>query len=83
MMKMLKIRKSQTVVVYDTSASWLYSARAAFMLKTYGHPEVYILDGGYNKWLADGGKVEVSDYATSFDEDFDYTLDADRIFSYE
>ena len=28
------------------------------MLKTYGHPKVSVLNGGFNAWKAAGGKVE-------------------------
>ena len=46
MMKALNIRKSMNVVIYETGKGW-FATRAAFMLKAFGHPKVYILDGGF------------------------------------
>ena len=49
MMKALDVRKSQTVVVYDNGKGW-FASRAAFMIKAFGHPQVFILDGNFAKW---------------------------------
>jgi len=49
MMKALNVRKSQTVVIYEQGKGW-FASRAAFMLKAYGHPKVFILDGNFAKW---------------------------------
>ena len=37
MMKALDVRKTATVVIYDTGKGW-FASRAAFMLKAFGHP---------------------------------------------
>jgi 3-mercaptopyruvate sulfurtransferase SseA len=81
MMKALNVRKSQTVVVYETGKGW-FATRAAFMLKTYGHPKVYILDGNFAKWTKEGRATEGVDEA-SFAADFDYNLNADNMISFE
>ena len=81
MMKALNVKKSQTVVVYETGKGW-FATRAAFMLKTFGHPNVYILDGHFAKWTSEGRPTEGEDQST-FDSDFDYNLIADNILSYE
>ncbi len=45
MAKWLNLRKSQTVVIYEQGKGW-FATRAAFMLKVFGHANVYVLDGG-------------------------------------
>ena len=57
MMKALNVRKSMTVVCYETGKGW-FASRAAFMLKSFGHPKVYILDGNFKKWQSEGRAVE-------------------------
>ena len=84
MMKALNVRKSQTVVIYETGKGW-FASRAAFMLKAYGHPKVYILDGNFAKWQAESRAIESDGDATdaTYLADFDYTLNSDNILSYE
>lgn len=57
MMKSLNVRKSMTVVCYETGKGW-FASRAAFMLKSFGHPKVYILDGNFKKWQTEGRAVQ-------------------------
>ena len=65
------IRKSAKVVLYDTAGN-LFAHRACFMLRCFGHPDVHVLDGGFSKWKADGGKVESAQtIASPADYDFD------------
>ena len=52
----LGIHNEDTVVLYDDMDS-LYAARAFWIVKTYGHEDVRILNGGRKKWVADGGLV--------------------------
>ena len=84
MMKALNVRKSQTVVFYETGKGW-FASRAAFMLKAYGHPKVYILDGNFVKWQKEGREVESDgdDADATYLADFDYTLNSDCLLSYE
>jgi thiosulfate/3-mercaptopyruvate sulfurtransferase len=49
----LGIGEGDTVVLYDDRDS-LFAARAFWILKTYGHKDVRILDGGRKKWAAEG-----------------------------
>ena len=44
------------VVAYDDTNNVL-AARLWWALNYYGHPQVAILDGGWNKWLAEGRPV--------------------------
>ena len=53
LMGALGIGNDQTVVIYDNAASML-ACRLRWALRYYGHEQVFILDGGWNKWLAEG-----------------------------
>ena len=64
------IRKSLPVVVYDCQSS-AFAHRAAFMLKSFGHDNVRVLDGGIAKWKADGGAVHSSGAPSAGDYDYD------------
>jgi len=59
-MQLLDVRKSHSVVVYDTTKGW-FANRAAFMLASYGHPNVRVLDGGLQKWVNEKRLVENDD----------------------
>ena len=52
-MEALGVGSDDRIVVYDDSALRT-SARAWFMLRHYGAPQVAILDGGLQRWLAEG-----------------------------
>ena len=82
MMKSLDVRKSMTVVIYETGKGW-FASRAAFMLKAYGHPKVYILDGNFAKWQKEGRAIESSGSDADFAANFAYTLNSDNMLSYE
>ena len=49
----LGISSDDTVVAYD-SGSWTAAPRAWWMLLSFGHPDVKVLDGGLQKWLREG-----------------------------
>ena len=56
-MRALGLSRNSQVVVYDTHG--LFSAaRLWWMLKTFGHEDVRVLDGGYPKWQREGRPVE-------------------------
>jgi len=74
------IRKSLPVVVYDCQAGW-FSHRAAFMLKSFGHPNVRVLDGGFKKWTAEGGEVHQAPVASP--ADYDYSLSSGSVMGFE
>jgi thiosulfate/3-mercaptopyruvate sulfurtransferase len=48
------------VVVYDATGG-AAAARAWWLLRHHGHPEVRVLDGGWQAWLAQGGEGETAD----------------------
>lgn len=54
----LGIGSSHAVVIYDTSGQNFSAPRLWWMLRMFGHQEVSVLDGGMNKWVAEGREVE-------------------------
>ena len=56
-MRKLGIGDGNRVVVYD-GGMMMSAARAWWMLKTFGHDDVAILNGGINKWKAEGRPLE-------------------------
>lgn len=53
----LGIGNDTQVVVYDNTAL-LGSARVWWMLRSFGHDKVAVLDGGIGKWVAEGRPTE-------------------------
>lgn len=48
------IKNTDKIVIYDdTTASWGSAGRLFWMLEYLGCTDVHILDGGYDKWVAD------------------------------
>lgn len=56
LMSRLGIGSETWVVVYD-DANGMFSARLWWALQYYGHNRVSVLDGGWQKWLAEGRRV--------------------------
>ncbi len=56
LMARLGISNHSPVVVYDNAAS-MFACRFRWCLRYYGHEDVRILDGGWNRWLAEGRTV--------------------------
>lgn len=50
------IDNDTTVVIYD-QANDMYAARAWWLLHYFGHENVYLLDGGFQKWVEAGYEV--------------------------
>jgi thiosulfate/3-mercaptopyruvate sulfurtransferase len=72
----LGIANGDTVVVYD-AGGWVAGPRAWWMFLAFGHRDVRVLDGGLQKWRAEGRPVESGEafpdfisYSASFDPDF-------------
>lgn len=83
MMKALNVKKSSTVVCYDTGKGF-FASRAAFVLKSFGHPNVYVLDGHFSKWVSEGRATESDGNDERYDAEFDYTFEgAASILSYD
>lgn len=56
-MERIGIGRDDRIVVYDNSPT-RNAARGWFMLRHFGAPHVAILDGGFQKWLAEGRPTE-------------------------
>jgi thiosulfate/3-mercaptopyruvate sulfurtransferase len=50
----LGIGNADKVVAYDASGGAMAAGRAWWMLRTFGHDDAALLDGGLTKWLAEG-----------------------------
>jgi thiosulfate/3-mercaptopyruvate sulfurtransferase len=55
-MRRAGVSADRPVVVYDAATS-LPAARAWWLLRHYGHPDVEVLDGGLAAWVAAGGPL--------------------------
>lgn len=54
----LGVSNEHHVVVYDrTQFGFFAAARAWWLLKYFGHQNVSVLNGGFNKWVAEEGEV--------------------------
>jgi thiosulfate/3-mercaptopyruvate sulfurtransferase len=56
-MKKLGLGDGHRIVAYD-GAGLFSAARAWWMLRVMGHDEVFVLDGGFPKWRAEGRPVD-------------------------
>jgi thiosulfate/3-mercaptopyruvate sulfurtransferase len=56
-MRRLGVRGDRPAVVYDEADS-MAAARAWWLLRYFGHPAVWVLDGGFRRWQAAGLPVE-------------------------
>ncbi|MCY4537838.1 MAG: sulfurtransferase [Chloroflexi bacterium] len=56
-MRRIGIGNGDRVVVYDDAAS-MFAARMRWCLLYYGHADARILDGGWQKWTAEGRPTE-------------------------
>ncbi len=76
-MRELGIDRDQRIVIYDDSVVKT-AARAWFMFRMYGLPNVAILDGGLAKWKAEGRPL-TSGIETRTPSNFTASLDADKL----
>ena len=84
-MKINAIKKTSRVVLYDTLNGY-YATRVYWMLRTYGHENASVLDGGFKKWKSESRRVETT---RGFEdpiqgvEGFDYVLNPELIRYFE
>lgn len=62
------IKRDSTVVIYGDASNW-WASYALWVFKLFGHADVRLLDGGREKWIAEGrpvtkdsSQVEPTDY---------------------
>ncbi|MFF5247684.1 sulfurtransferase [Streptosporangium sp. NPDC000095] len=60
-MRRLGVSGSRTVVVYDGADSTAAAARAWWLLRYFGHPDVRVLDGGLRAWISEGLPVSTEE----------------------
>ena len=68
-MRAAGVREAAPVVVYD-DANGLPAARAWWLLRYFGHPQVALLDGGLEAWLAAGRPLAEGDETPPHPGDF-------------
>jgi thiosulfate/3-mercaptopyruvate sulfurtransferase len=74
----LGLDDASDIVVYDGSGTNLSAPRVWWMLRTFGHRSVAVLDGGLGKWRAEGRPLE-SGRVTPPRGTFTARLDARRV----
>lgn len=50
------ISRDTTVVIYGDKSNW-WASYALWVFKLFGHPDVRLLDGGRDKWIAEGREL--------------------------
>jgi len=51
------INKNKHVILYDTSFG-SFAVRLWWLLRSYGHPNTFLLNGGYQAWVSHGNPIE-------------------------
>ena len=52
------IKRDSTVVIYGDASNW-WASYALWVFKLFGHTDVRLLDGGRDKWIAEGRPVTI------------------------
>lgn len=50
------ISRDTTVIIYGDKSNW-WASYALWVFKLFGHPDVRLLDGGRDKWIAEGREL--------------------------
>ena len=58
------IDRDSTVVIYGDKSNW-WAAYALWVFKLFGHPDVRLLDGGRDAWIAEGRELTRSETAVT------------------
>ncbi|PWW04232.1 thiosulfate/3-mercaptopyruvate sulfurtransferase [Hoeflea marina] len=78
----LGLSDTDTIVVYDGPGMFT-APRVWWMLKSFGARDVLVLDGGFDRWKAEGRPVETGLPRTPEPVDFAATLDAGAVASFD
>lgn len=90
-MKSMDVRITDTIVCYD-QLNMISAPRAHWMFKVFGAPNVYILNGAFHKWKAEGRPTETGDNRAAWhqqrktpgkEEDYEYIKDESRVITYD
>jgi thiosulfate/3-mercaptopyruvate sulfurtransferase len=77
-MKALGVGNGKSVVVYD-SLGLFSAARLWWMLHSFGHRYVTVLNGGLPKWLAEGHPLESGTSRAAPEQQFNVKLDRSQV----
>ncbi|KAK5969876.1 Rhodanese domain-containing protein, partial [Trichostrongylus colubriformis] len=57
--QMIGVNNGEHIILYsrDDRGGMMYSAKFAWLLMSYGHDKVSILDGGFDAWTSKGNEV--------------------------
>lgn len=87
-MSRLGISRDDTVVLYGDKSNW-WAAYALWVFKLFGHQDVRLLDGGRDKWIADGREltketpdVTPSNYPVVLRNDSEYRAFREDVFEH-
>ena len=50
------VKRTDTVVIYGDKSNW-WASYALWVFKLFGHPDVRLLNGGRDKWIAEGREL--------------------------
>ena len=62
------ISRDDTIVIYGDNKNW-WATYALWVFKLFGHPDVRLVDGGREKWIAEGREL-TTDVATPAPKDY-------------
>ena len=68
LMRRKGISRDDTVVIYGDKSNW-WAAYALWVFTLFGHKDVRLLDGGRDKWIADGRPM-TTDASTRAESDY-------------
>lgn len=72
------IGSENAIVIYDSSGQNFSAPRLWFMLRSFGHERVAVLDGGLRRWMLEGRGLDTGPVAAT-PAPFVATLDASRL----
>lgn len=90
MMRSINVGKNDLVVIYDKYRN-ISAPRTHFMMKCFGLPYVWVLNGTFSKWESEKKLIESGDNDGAFtkimlthsDEDFNFKLNSAKIRQFE